>query len=142
MVSRRVKNKLQLTRHYDGEALKMVLSGNSFTVPPGQSLTEMMDTEVRSAKSGFYKNGLILGRAIFKEWREGQEYPYYQIRAQVIKCKRDNENPDFTRGVATILAILIEPYGWQGARVMGMEWKEGLRPSFESTVNYVLSMEE
>jgi hypothetical protein len=90
-----------------------------------------MFIELKRAPSGFYKNGLFLGFGLVNDWREGQDKPYHLLKDQVIKCKNDNEDPEFTRGVATILAILIEPYGYLGRN-----------DKFESTVNYILAMEE
>lgn len=131
MASRRTANLLlQRQRQHDREALNMV-THESYSVTPGPSLLELMGDEVRHAKPGFYKSGLVAGRAIVETWREGQQKPYYTLREHVIRCKKENADPEFTRGVATILAILIEPYGYLGKN-----------DKFEITVNYIMSMED
>lgn len=130
MVTRINPQLLHRQRTYDREALNMATHG-SYRVSPGPKLVELMGDEIRHAKPGFYKNGLVAGREIVSIWREGQQKPYFTLQEHIIRCKKNNEDPEFTRGVATILAILIDPYNYMAKN-----------KKFEITLDYIMSMEE
>lgn len=130
MVNRRSMQLLNRQRKYDREALNMATHG-SYKVAPGPSLLELMSREIGHAKPGFYKNGLVAGREIVSIWREGQQKPYFTLQEHIIRCKRNNEDPEFIRGVATILAILIDPYNYMAKN-----------KKFEITLDYIMSMED
>ena len=117
-------------RQHDKEMLNMATHG-SYKVAPGPSLLELMSREIGHANPGFYKNGLVAGRSIVETWREGQQKPYFTLQEHIIRCKRNNEEPEFIRGVATILAILIDPYNYMARN-----------KKFEITLDYIMSMED